>query len=275
MDAVPVRLGQEFAGYASQVEHGLARAAGALPALSELALGGTAGGTGLNAHPRFPEMAIERISALTGLPLTEATNHFEAQGARDAMVETSGAVKTVAVSVAKIANDLRWLGSGPGSAIGEIKLPALQAGSSIMPGKVNPVIPEAVLQVCAQVIGNDAAITLCGLGGVFELNTMMPLMIYDLLFSIETLAAASGALASDCVRGIEVDEERCAELLSHNFMLATALAPSLGYDRVAEIVLSARARGKTLREAVLESGLMPQEQLDEVLDPRRMTEGGL
>jgi len=275
MDATPVRLGQEFGGFQSQIEHGLARIAGVLPHLSELALGGTAVGTGINAHPEFAEKTIARISAATGIPLTEAANHFEAQGARDAVVEASGALKTVAVSIAKIANDLRWMASGPAGGIGEITLPALQAGSSIMPGKVNPVIPEAVIQVAAQVIGNDATITLGGLGGVFELNTMIPVMAYNLLFSIETLGAAAELLASRCVEGIAADGCRCAEPLKSALMIATALVPELGYEKVAKIAETAELTGKSIRDIVLEGGMMTQDQVDKALDLRRMTEGGL
>ncbi|MGH2809449.1 MAG: class II fumarate hydratase, partial [Actinomycetota bacterium] len=199
MDAVPVRLGQEFGGWAAAIEHAMARIAGSFPHLHELALGGTAAGTGINAHPDFARHTISLLSQRTGLPLAEAPDHFEAQGGREAAVEASAAVKTAAVSVARVANDLRWLASGPAAGIAEIKLPALQPGSSIMPGKVNPVMPEAVIQVAAQIAGNDAAITMAGMGGAFELNTMMPLMAYDLLFSIETLGAAAALLAEKCV----------------------------------------------------------------------------
>jgi fumarate hydratase class II len=235
MDATPVRLGQEFAGYASQVEHALARLEATRPRLAELALGGTAVGTGINAHEEFAPRAIAHIARRTGLPLREAPDHFEAQGARDAVVELSGALKGAAVSVAKIANDLRWLGSGPRTGIAEIRLPALQPGSSIMPGKVNPVIPEAVIQVAAQVIGNDVAVTLGGLGGTFELNTMMPLMAHDVLFSTETLGAAAAVLASRCVEGIEADPGRALDLAGRSLVTVTALVPVLGYDLAADI----------------------------------------
>lgn len=275
MDATPVRLGQEFAGFASQIEHGLARVAGLFPHLSELALGGTAVGTGINAHEDFATLAIEFISERAEVPLREAPNHFEAQAARDAIVETSGALKTVAVSMARIANDLRWMASGPRTAIAEIKLPDLQPGSSIMPGKTNPVIPEAVIQVAAQVIGNDAAITLAGLGGIFELNTMMPLMAYDILFSIETLAAASRLLASKCVEGIVADEARAAELLSRSLVIVTALIPLIGYDAAGQVSKEAYSSGKSLKDILLERGLMTAEQIDSSLDLRKMTEGGI
>ena len=275
MDATPVRLGQEFAGYASQIEHGLARLAGALPHLSELALGGTAVGTGINSHEEFATKTIGFIGSRIGIPLVEAPDHFEAQGSRDAVVEVSGVLKTVAVSLAKIANDLRWLASGPRTGLAEITLPELQPGSSIMPGKVNPVIPEAVIQVAAQVIGNDAAITLGGLGGYFELNTMMPLMAYDLLFSIETLGAAAELLATRCVEGIEADADRCRGLLERSLVTVTALVPEIGYDAAAEVSKEAYRTGKSLKEIVLEKGLMTEEQVDDALNPRRMTEGGL
>ena len=275
MDATPVRLGQEFAGYASQIEHGLARIAGVLPHLSEVALGGTAVGTGINAHPEFAAKALVLIGNRTGIPLSEAPDHFEAQGSRDAVVEASGALKTIAVSIAKIANDLRWLGSGPRTAIAEIKLPELQPGSSIMPGKVNPVIAEAAIQVAAQVIGNDAAITLGGLGGYFELNTMMPLMAYDLLFSIETLAAVTELLASKCVEGIEADEKRALELVERSLVIVTALVPVIGYDEAAEVSKEAYRTGRNLKEIVVERGLLSEQDVEAAFDLHKMTEGGL
>lgn len=275
MDATPVRLGQEFGGFASQIEHGLARIAGTFPNLSELALGGTAVGTGINAHPEFAGRVIGMITEATGLPLREAEDHFEAQGARDAIVELSGELKAVAVSLARIANDVRWLGSGPRTGIAEIMLPALQPGSSIMPGKVNPVIPEAVIQVAAQVIGNDTAITLGGLGGNFELNTMMPLMAHDILFSIETLANAAGVFAEKCIEGIEADEARIQELVDRSLVTVTALVPMIGYDAAADASKEAYATGKSLREIVLERGLLTPQQIDEALDLKSMTEGGL
>jgi fumarate hydratase, class II len=275
MDATPVTLGQEFSGYASQVEHSIRAIEAALPHLRELALGGTAVGTGLNAHPQFASTAIGHLSLRLGIELIEAPNHFEAQSARDAVVAVSGALKGAAVAVARIANDVRWLASGPASALGEIKLPALQPGSSIMPGKVNPVIPEAVIQVAAQVIGNDTAITLGGLGGVFELNTMMPLMAHDLLFNIETMGAAAELLAARCVEGIEADPGRSADLLEGSLALVTALVPSIGYDRAASVAKQAHASGKSLREVVVEMGLMSQAEVDEAMDVLRMTRGGM
>ena len=275
MDATPVRLGQEFAGYASQVAHGIVRIQRACLHLDELALGGTAVGTGINAHPDFAARAIDHLRRRTGFHLAEAPNHFEAQGARDAVVEASGAAKTVAVSLARIANDLRWLASGPRAGIAEVRLPALQPGSSIMPGKVNPVIPEAVIQVAAQVIGNDAAITLGGLGSIFELNTMMPLMAHDLLFSLETLGAAAGLLAGRCVEGIEADPRRAQDLLERSLVIVTALVPLIGYDAAAGVSKEAHATGRSLREIVVARGLLSSEEVDAALDLRRMTQPGL
>jgi fumarate hydratase class II len=275
MDATPVRLGQEFAGFASQVTHSIARVRSALPHLSELALGGTAVGTGLNAHPRFAERAIEYLTERTGFDLIEAPDHFEAQGARDAVVEASGVFRAVAVSVSRIANDLRWLASGPATGIAELKLPALQPGSSIMPGKVNPVIPEAVIQVAAQVIGNDVTIALGGLGGIFELNTMMPVMAYDLLFSIQSLASAAEILAAKCVEGIEADAERTRKLLSANLATVTVLVPVIGYDEAARISRLASESGKGIRTVLLEEGMMTADEIDRVLDLEAMTRPGV
>jgi fumarate hydratase class II len=275
MDATPVRLGQEFGGFASQVAHAQARVWGCRPHLCELALGGTAVGTGLNAHPGFAGRAIAHLRSRTHWDLVEAPNHFEAQSARDGVVEASGSLRSVAVSLARIANDLRWLASGPRTAIAEIRLPALQPGSSIMPGKVNPVVPEAVIQVAAQVMGNDAAITLGGLGSMFELNTMMPLMAYDLLFSAETLGAAAGLLATRCVDGIEADRERARSLLERSLVIVTALVPVIGYDAAAEISKEAYATGRSLKDIVVARGLMSGEQVDAALELHRMTEPGL
>ncbi|HVF12733.1 MAG TPA: lyase family protein, partial [Actinomycetota bacterium] len=226
-------------------------------------------------HEAFASKAIAEIARRTGLPLTEAPDHFEAQGSRDAVVEASGALKTIAVSMARIANDLRWMGSGPRTGLAEIKLPSVQPGSSIMPGKVNPVICEAVIQVAAQVIGHDAAITLGGMGSYFELNVMMPLMAHNLLFSIQTLASAATLLAEKCVDGIEADEQRCKELLERSLVTVTALVPVIGYDVAAEVSKEAYSSGKSLREIVLERGLLSEEQVDAALDLRSMTEGGL
>lgn len=275
MDATPVRLGQEFSGFAAQIEYSIRRVEASTAHLRELALGGTAVGTGINAHPEFASRTIALMAERLETELVEAPNHFEAQSARDAVVDASAALRGAAISMARISNDLRWLASGPSCGIGEIRLPELQPGSSIMPGKVNPVIPEAVIQVAAQVIGNDATIALGGLGSMFQLNTMMPVMAYDLLFSAETLASAARALATKCVDGIEADEERCAQLLEHNLSLVTALAPKIGYDAAAEVAKTAHATGRPLREVVLEAKLMSEAALDETLDVYAMTRGGL
>jgi fumarate hydratase class II len=274
-DAVPVRLGQEFSGYAQQVRNGLDRLGAAKPRLAQLALGGTAAGTGLNAPPGFADAVIARIAARTGQPFVGAPNKFEALAAKDACVEASGVLKTIAVSLTKIANDLRWLGSGPRAGLEEIQLPSLQPGSSIMPGKVNPVIPEMTLMVCAQVIGNDAAITVGGMSGNFELNVMMPVIAYDLLQSIEILAAACRLLAERCVEGIVADRERLRAMVERSLMMVTALAPKIGYDAAAALAKEAYQSGRTVRELALEKRLLPPAELDEVLDPRQMTEGGV
>jgi len=273
-DAVPVRLGQEFGGYAQQVRAGLERLDAAKPRLAELALGGTAVGTGLNAPPGFADRVIVRIAARTGHPFVPARDRFEALAAKDAVVEASGALRTVAVSLHKIANDLRWLASGPRCGLGEIELPSLQPGSSIMPGKVNPVIPEMVLMVAAQVVGNDATVALGGMGGNFELNMAMPVLAYDLLQSIEILANASRLLAERCVDGIVANRERCREMVEKSLAMVTALAPRIGYDQAAAVAKEAYATGKTVREVVAAKGLLLPAELDEALDPWAQTEGG-
>jgi fumarate hydratase class II len=275
MDATPVRLGQEFAGYATQVRKGEERIQRVLPELEELALGGTAVGTGINAPAGFAARTIQHIAERTGHPFREADDHFEAQGAKDAAVSASGALKTVATGLFKIANDLRWLGSGPRTAIAEIKLPSLQPGSSIMPGKVNPVIPEAVMMVAAQVVGNDAAVTWSGANGNFELNVMMPVLAHNLLESIELLANATRVLADKCVSGIEVDAERARELLERNIIIITALAPKIGYDQAAEIAKQAFAENRGVREVALEKSGLTADEVDAALDLRAMTEGGV
>ena len=275
MDATPVTLGQEFSSYAAQVAKGVERLLAVLPDLDELALGGTAVGTGINAPPGFAASVIGLMARRTGYPLREAANHFEAQAGKDAVVMASGALKTVAVSLFKIANDLRWLASGPRTGLGEIRLPALQPGSSIMPGKVNPVIPEMVCQVAAQVIGNDSAISWGGANGNFELNVMMPMMAHNLLESIGLLASASSTLRERCVDGIEADAVRARRLAESNLAVVTALNPRIGYDMGARVAKEAYATGRTIREVVLEMGLMEAEELDQVLDIKRMTEGGV
>ena len=274
-DATPVRLGQEFAGYSRQVELGIRRLEKLRDTLSELPLGGTAVGTGINTDPRFPARTIEHLSQLTGLPFREAQNHFEAQGAKDAIVEASGALKTIAVSLTKVANDIRWLASGPRCAIGEITLPETQSGSSIMPGKVNPVIAESVLMVAAQVIGNDAAITIGGQAGNFELNVMMPMMAHNLLESIRLLASSSNNFADRCISGIVANVERCNEMIEKSLAMCTALAPEIGYDAAAAIARESYKTGKTVREIMMEKELLTPERLNEILDPMRMTMPGI
>jgi fumarate hydratase class II len=273
-DATPIRLGQEFSGYASQVQHGLARLRSLRTHLGELALGGTAVGTGINTHPEFASRTIAGLARETGLELREAANHFEAQAARDAAVEASGVLKTIAVSLIKIANDIRWLGSGPRCGLGELRLPSTQPGSSIMPGKINPVMSEMLIQVCSQVIGNDAAITVGGAFGNFELNVMMPLIAYNLLQSIDLLANGSRVFARRCVAGLEADVERCRAALEQSLAMCTALAPVMGYDAAAKIAKRAYETGKTVREVARElSGLDPQ-QIDQLLDPASQTHPG-
>ena len=275
MDATPVTLGQEFAGYATQVRNGIRRLEKVLPELEELALGGTAVGTGINAPAGFASEVIALMAQRSGFPLIEAPDHFEAQGAKDATVMASGALKTVAVTLFKIANDIRWLGSGPTSGLGEIRLPDLQPGSSIMPGKVNPVMSEMVMQVVAQVVGNDATITWSAANGNFELNVMMPVLAHNLSESILILSNAARVFAEKCVKGIEANEARARELVERNVIVVTALNPYIGYDAGAKVAKEALTTGKTVREVVLEHRLMSEADLDRVLDLKRMTEGGV
>jgi fumarate hydratase, class II len=270
MDAVPVTLGQEFAGYAAQVRQGATRVRGTLERVGQIPLGGTAVGTGLNTHPEFAERVRGLLVDETGLPVGAPADPFEAQAARDALVEASGALKTVAVSLTKIANDLRLLGSGPRAGLAEIMLPELQKGSSIMPGKVNPVIPEVVTQVSAQVIGNDTAITVGGMQGHLELNVFVPLMARNLLESIRLLGAASRLLAEKCVDGIEANRENAERYAELTLSAATALNPYIGYDKAAEIVKTAAATGRSLREVAREAGV-DEATLDKALDYRAMT----
>jgi fumarate hydratase, class II len=275
MDATPVTIGQEFGGYASAVEHGVDRLAACLPRVGELPLGGTAVGSGLNAPPGFAEGTIKRLAAELALPLIEARDHFEAQGSRDALVEASGAARTVAVSLYKCATDIRWMGSGPRAGLAELRIPDLQPGSSIMPGKVNPVIPEAVSQVVAQVIGNDAAVAFAGAAGNFELNVMLPVIARNLLESLRLLANVSRLLADRCVAGLEADPERCRTYALSSPAIATALNPYIGYEKAAEVVKRAVAEGQDLRTVVLEMGLMSEEEVDRALDVEAMTRGGI
>ncbi len=276
MDAVPVTLGQEFGGYAAQVAAASAHVAATLPELGRVPLGGTAVGNGLNTHPEFAERTrrhlAERATPGVAALIAAPADHFAAQASRDALVATSGALKTVAVALTKICNDLRWMSSGPRAGLGEIVLPELQKGSSIMPGKVNPVIPEAVLQVCAQVIGNDTAITVAAMQGNFELNVMIPVMARNLIGSIDLLAAAADTLTTKCVSGIEANVERCLSLAELTLATATALNPAIGYDAAAVIVKEAAASGRALREVALEHGVDPA-VLDDALDLRRIARG--
>jgi len=270
-DAVPIRLGQEFSGYTHQVKLGIKRVHAVKDSLSELALGGTALGTGLNTHPEFARRVIDFISQDTRCRFTEAENHFEAQAAQDAAVETSGALKTVAVSLLKIANDIRWLASGPRCGLGEINIPALQPGSSIMPGKVNPVIPESIIQTAAQVIGNDMSITIGCQGGNFDLNVMLPVIAHNLLQSISILGSAAKIFAEKCINGITANEARCKDIIENSLSMCTALAPVIGYERAAAIAKEAYRTGKTVREVSMEETVLPQAQLKKLLDPLKMT----
>ena len=261
-DAVPMLLGQEFSGYARQIELAMKRIAAGEERLGELALGGTAVGTGVNAHPDFAAKVIALLSSETNISFQEASNHFEAQAARDAAVEASGALKTLAVSLVKIANDIRWLASGPRCGIGEINLPSLQPGSSIMPGKVNPVIPEAVIQVASQVMGNDTTIMMGGQAGNFELNVMLPVMAYNLLQSIDLLASAADAFAKKCIDGISANVDTCMGYIEKSLALATGLVPKIGYDRAAAVSKKAHKSGKTIREVLLEEKILSEEEFD-------------
>ena len=272
-DAVPMRLGQEFSGYAQQVAASRERIESAMAGMYELALGGTAVGTGLNAERGFAAAVIAEIARRTGLPFREARNHFEAQASKDAIVFLSGALRTYAVALTKIANDIRWLGSGPRCGLGELRLPAVQPGSSIMPGKVNPVIAESVLMVCAQVIGYDAAIAWSGAAGNFELNVMMPVMAYDLLESIELLSAASRNFAERLVEGLEADRERAGAFVEQSLAMGTALAPEIGYERATELVKEAYRSRRTVREVASEKSGIAEARLDELLDPERQAGG--
>jgi fumarate hydratase class II len=276
MDATPVTLGQEFGGYGAQVRLGVERLKATLPRLAELPLGGTAVGTGINTPPGFSAKVIAEVARTTGLPLTEARNHFEAQGARDGIVELSGQLRTVAVSLNKVANDIRWMGSGPRAGLAEIRLPDLQPGSSIMPGKVNPVMAEALTMVCAQVIGNDAAIAFGGAAGSFELNVMLPMLARNVLESVRLLAAISRLFADRCVDGIEADVERCREFAESSPAIVTPLNRYIGYEAAAKVAKQALAQRRTIREVVLENGYVEAgkltvEQLDDALDVLSMT----
>ncbi len=273
-DATPMTLGQELGGYAAQARYAVERVGRAIDALRELPLGGTAVGTGINSEPEFAGRVIDILCRRTGLKMLEAKNHFEAQAAKDGVVEASGLLRSVAISLTKIANDIRWLASGPRCGIGELRIPATQPGSSIMPGKVNPVMSEMVLQVAAQVVGNDA--TICwagsGLGSSFELNVMMPVMAFNLLQSIELLSSAARVFADRCVAGIEADTERCSEMVERSLAMATSLAPIIGYDRAADIAKESLKTGRSIREIAIERNVLPPAELTRALDARRMTQ---
>jgi fumarate hydratase class II len=280
MDATPVTLGQEFAGYARQVRLGIERVSASLPRVAEVPLGGTATGTGINTPLGFSARVIELLAEQTSLPITEAQDHFEAQGARDGLVEASGALRVIAVSLTKICNDLRWMGSGPNTGLGELAIPDLQPGSSIMPGKVNPVIPEAVLMVCARVIGNDQTVAWAGASGNFELNVAIPVMATSLLESIRLLANSSTVLADKTVVGLEADVERARALAESSPSIVTPLNRVIGYEAAAKVAKHAVAKKMTVREAVIdlgfvERGEVTEQQLDEALDVLRMTAPGL
>jgi fumarate hydratase class II len=271
-DATPIRLGQEFGGYASQIEHAIGRLKSVEGSLFELALGGTAVGTGINTHIEFASRAIAGIASEIGLPLREAGNHFEAQAAIDACVETSGMLKSAAVSLIKIANDIRWLGSGPRCGLGELKLPATQPGSSIMPGKVNPVMCEMVIQVGAQVIGNDAVVIFGATYGAFELNTMLPVTAYNLLQAVDLLARACRVFTERCVSGLQADAQKCEANVERSLAMVTALAPTIGYDKAAQIAKKAYESGRTVREVALELSGLGEEKLKQLLDPIQQTQ---
>jgi fumarate hydratase class II len=271
-DATPIRLGQEFSGYAAQINLSVKRAQKAIKALAELAIGGTAVGTGINTHPAFGSTVSERIASETGIAFVEAENHFEAQASKDGVCEASGQLRTIAVAMSKVANDIRMLSSGPRCGIGEIRVPETQPGSSIMPGKVNPVMSEMVVMVAAQVIGNDAAITLGCRDGHYELNVMMPLITHNLLESIRLLASAARVFADRCVSGIEADKERCASMVEQSLAMCTSLVPHIGYDKAAMIAKEAFATGRTVREVALEQGVLGEDVLMQALNAMHMTE---
>jgi fumarate hydratase class II len=274
-DATPIRLGQIFGGYFRQVTLVTGELERAMEGLCELPLGGTAVGTGLNTHPEFAQKVIAGLAEVTGLPLREAKDHFAAQAGKEHVVAASGALKTTAVALFKIANDIRFLASGPRCGLGQLQLPTVQPGSSIMPGKVNPVMAESLMQVCAQVVGNDAAITIGGLAGNFELNVMMPVMAHNLLQSIDLLANVVGQFNERCLQGLTADRQRCEGLIEESLAMCTALAPAIGYDRAAAIAKHAHETGKTVREVALAEQVLPEEELNRLLDPRPMTEAGI
>jgi len=274
MDATPVRLGQEFGGYARQIEYARLRAGNAIAALEELPIGGTAVGTGLNCHPDFAGILVRHLENQTGIAWREARNHFEAQAAKDALVQASGQLKTIAVSLFKIANDIRWLGSGPRCGIGELILPETQPGSSIMPGKVNPVICESVMQVCARVFGNDATVTWAAANGNFELNVMMPVLAHAMLESCRLIANVADVFREKCIEGLQANVARCNELVEYSMAMVTSLAPIIGYDKAAEIAKESAKTGRTVRELCREKNILPEAELAAALNPIEMTKPG-
>ena len=269
-DATPITLGQEFSGYAQMINNGIERLKNTKRYLSEIAQGGTAVGTGLNTKKNFGKLMAEQISKMSGVKFIESPNHFEAQASQDASVEASGILKTVAVSLSKIANDIRWMGSGPRSGIGELILPAVQPGSSIMPGKVNPVICESIIQICAQVIGNDVTITLGGQGGVFELNMMLPLIAHNLLESIEILSTGSNMFTNKLIKGLSANKEKCFDYIEDSLAMCTSLAPVIGYDKAAEVAHKAYETGMTIKQVCIKEKLLDEDKLDELLNPKAM-----
>jgi len=275
MDATPITLGQEFSGYAAQIGYGIKRIEAARARIVELALGGTAVGTGLNTHPKFAKQVVAELGKRTGSKFVEASNHFEAQGSRDAAVELSGQLRTVASSLLKIANDIRWLGSGPRCGLAELLLPEIQPGSSIMPAKVNPVICESVMMVAAHVMGNDQCIAISNTHGNFELNVMLPVIAHNLLESIELIGSASTNFVTNCIAGLKANEEKCLEYAEKSLATCTSLAPKIGYDNAAKVAKTAFKEGKTVREVALELKVMSKEELDRVLDLEAMTKPGL
>ncbi len=274
MDATPVRLGQEFGGYAQQIEYSRLRAGNAIAAIEELPIGGTAVGTGLNCHPDFAGIVVRHLENQTGILWREARNHFEAQAAKDGLVQASGQLKTIAVSLFKIANDIRWLGSGPRCGIGELILPETQPGSSIMPGKVNPVMCESVMQVCARVIGNDTTVTWAAANGNFELNVMMPVLATAMLESVRLLGSVSNVFREKCVEGLHANVARCNELVEYSMAMVTSLAPIIGYDKAAEIAKESAKTGRTVRDLCTERQILPPDELARALDPVSMTTPG-
>jgi len=275
MDALPIRMSQELGGWSSQIGQSIERLESALPRLGELALGGTAVGTGVNAHPEFGSRVAQGLASRTGLPFRASSNFFRSLSSQDAAVELSGHLKTLAVALMKISNDLRWMNSGPQAGLADIALPDLQPGSSIMPGKVNPVIPEAVAMVCAQVIGNDVTITIGGQAGNFQLNVMLPVIAYNLLESTSLLAQAARVLADKAIGGFTANEARIADLVGRNPILVTALNPVIGYEMGAKIAKKSYAEGRRVKEVAAEMTKLTSEELDRLLDPRHMTEGGI